>query len=74
MVNYKSGKEADKSLLGNLQPLTPDTLEDVEDLQVVESLTIHGAHAAGIICFNFLDSEHPSKVLVPFIVGNVLSR
>ncbi|XP_057481392.1 uncharacterized protein LOC130773935 isoform X2 [Actinidia eriantha] len=42
-----TGKETEQSFLGNLQPLTPDTLEDVEDLQAVESLTIHGAHEAG---------------------------
>ena len=52
-MDYKSGKEAEQSFLGNLQPLTPETLEDVEDLQAVESLTIHGAHAAGIFVFTF---------------------
>uniref|UniRef100_A0A5B7B082 Uncharacterized protein n=1 Tax=Davidia involucrata TaxID=16924 RepID=A0A5B7B082_DAVIN len=37
-----TGKQAEQSLLGNMQPLTPETAEEVEDLQAVESMTIHG--------------------------------
>ncbi|XVF17734.1 hypothetical protein REPUB_Repub10bG0149200 [Reevesia pubescens] len=35
------------SLLGNLQPLTPEVAEDVDDLQAVESMTVHGAIGSG---------------------------
>lgn len=38
-----NGKQHEQSLLGNLQPLTPEVSEDVEDLQAVESMIIHGA-------------------------------
>ncbi|KAG2724527.1 hypothetical protein I3843_01G020700 [Carya illinoinensis] len=43
---FMTGRQA-KSLLGNLQPLTPEIAEDVEDLQAVESMTIHGALGTG---------------------------
>ncbi|XVF61122.1 hypothetical protein PTKIN_Ptkin08bG0103600 [Pterospermum kingtungense] len=38
-----TGRQDEQSLLGNLQPLTPDVAEDVDDLQAVESMTVHGA-------------------------------
>ncbi|XWS45308.1 hypothetical protein CRYUN_Cryun15aG0125500 [Craigia yunnanensis] len=38
-----TGKMDEQSLLGNLQPLTPEVVEDVDDLQAVESMTVHGA-------------------------------
>lgn len=38
-----TGKQDERSLLGNLQPLTPDVVEDVDDLQAVESMSVHGA-------------------------------
>uniref|UniRef100_A0A2P2LQU8 Carboxypeptidase n=1 Tax=Rhizophora mucronata TaxID=61149 RepID=A0A2P2LQU8_RHIMU len=41
-----AGKQAEPSLLQNLQPLTPETVE-VEDLQAVESMTVHGAFGLG---------------------------
>ncbi|KAH7566528.1 hypothetical protein ACOSP7_023060 [Xanthoceras sorbifolium] len=42
-----TGKQGERSLLGSLQPLTPDVADDVEDLQAVESMTIHGALGSG---------------------------
>lgn len=36
-------------MLGSLQPLTPDVAEDVEDLQAVEAMTVHGALGSGIV-------------------------
>ncbi|KAF1873311.1 hypothetical protein Lal_00027349, partial [Lupinus albus] len=35
------------SLLENLQPLTPQVVEDVEDMQAIEYMTVHGALAPG---------------------------
>lgn len=40
--------QAQQSLLGSLQPLTPDVAEDVEDLHAVETMNIHGAVTSGI--------------------------
>ncbi|KAK0605095.1 hypothetical protein LWI29_022668 [Acer saccharum] len=42
-----NGKQGEQSLLGSLQPLTPDVAKDVEDLQAVESMTVHGALGSG---------------------------
>lgn len=42
-----TGKESGQSLLGNLQPLTPEVAEYGEDLQAVECMTIHGALSSG---------------------------
>lgn len=42
-----TGKQVEQSLLGSLHPFTPEIAEDVEDLQEVESLTIHGAYGSG---------------------------
>ncbi|KAK3222751.1 hypothetical protein Dsin_009776 [Dipteronia sinensis] len=42
-----NGKHGGQSLLGSLQPLTPDVAKDVEDLQSVESMTVHGALGSG---------------------------
>ncbi|GAV89054.1 Misat_Myo_SegII domain-containing protein [Cephalotus follicularis] len=36
-----------EALLGSLQPLTPEIAGNVEDLQAVESLTVHGALGSG---------------------------
>lgn len=36
------------SLLENLQPLTPQIAEDVEDIHAIEHLTVHGTLASGI--------------------------
>ncbi|WCJ31074.1 hypothetical protein M5689_012589 [Euphorbia peplus] len=41
-----SGKQAEQSLLGNLQPLILDIAE-VEDLLAIESMTVHGALHSG---------------------------
>ncbi|XP_021642018.2 uncharacterized protein LOC110636562 isoform X2 [Hevea brasiliensis] len=41
-----SGKHVEQSLLRNLQPLTPE-IADREDLQAVESMTVHGALGSG---------------------------
>ncbi|KAL1556323.1 protein misato 1-like [Salvia divinorum] len=35
-------------LLETLQPLTPETADDVEDMQALESIIIHGAFASGL--------------------------
>ena len=37
-----------QSLLGNLQPLTPETAHDVDDLQAIETMIVHGALGSGI--------------------------
>lgn len=42
-----SGKHVEHSLLRNLQPLTPEIAEDVEDMQAVEFMTVHGALRSG---------------------------
>ncbi|CAK9166443.1 unnamed protein product [Ilex paraguariensis] len=42
-----SGEQVEQSLLGNLQTLTPGTADNVEDLQAVESMTVHGAIGSG---------------------------
>ncbi|KAJ7944393.1 protein misato-like 1-like [Quillaja saponaria] len=42
-----SGKRSEQSLLENLQPLTPEVAENIEDLQAVESMTVHGALSEG---------------------------
>lgn len=39
--------QAQRSWLWNLQPLTPEIANDVEDVQALEALTIHGAFASG---------------------------
>lgn len=39
----------EQSLLGSLHPFMPEIAEDVEDLQAVESLTIHGAFVSGVM-------------------------
>ncbi|KAF3438908.1 hypothetical protein FNV43_RR17183 [Rhamnella rubrinervis] len=38
-----TGKQVEQTLLRNLQPLTPDITEDVEDLQAVESISVQGS-------------------------------
>ncbi|KAK6923006.1 DML1/Misato, tubulin domain [Dillenia turbinata] len=38
-----SRKQCCYSILGNLHPLTPEVAEDMEDLQAVESVSVHGA-------------------------------
>lgn len=60
-----SGKQVEQSLLGSLHPFTPEIAEDVEDLQEVESLTIHGAFGSGVmlnlhISFLLIFFLHPS--------------
>ncbi|KAL8028965.1 hypothetical protein ABFX02_14G197000 [Erythranthe guttata] len=40
-------KVEQKSLLEILQPLTPETSQDVEDMHSLESVTVHGAFASG---------------------------
>ncbi|XP_022858028.1 protein misato homolog 1 isoform X1 [Olea europaea var. sylvestris] len=42
-----TGYPVPQSLLENLQPLTPEIADDVEDFQAVESMTIHGVYRAG---------------------------
>ncbi|CAK9320371.1 unnamed protein product [Citrullus colocynthis] len=37
-----SGKHLGQSLLGSLQPLTPEVNDDAEDLLTLESMTVHG--------------------------------
>ncbi|XVE87181.1 hypothetical protein DITRI_Ditri18aG0095400 [Diplodiscus trichospermus] len=38
-----TGRQDEQSLLGNLQPVTPEVAENMDDLQAVESVTVHGA-------------------------------
>ncbi|CAK7339406.1 unnamed protein product [Dovyalis caffra] len=42
-----TGKQVEHSLLGNLHPLTPEIAEDLEDMQAVESMNVHGALGSG---------------------------
>ncbi|KAI3726258.1 hypothetical protein L1987_66055 [Smallanthus sonchifolius] len=42
-----SGRRFQQPLLGSLQPLTPETAHDVDDLQAIESMIVHGALGAG---------------------------
>ncbi|XP_027361168.1 protein misato homolog 1 isoform X2 [Abrus precatorius] len=42
-----TGGQNELSLLENLQPLTPQIAEDVEDMQAIEHMTVHGALASG---------------------------
>ncbi|XP_068338074.1 uncharacterized protein [Pyrus communis] len=42
-----TGNRVGQNLTGNLQPLTPEIAEDVEDLQSVESMIVHGALGSG---------------------------
>ncbi|XP_038883560.1 protein misato homolog 1 isoform X2 [Benincasa hispida] len=42
-----SGKHLGQSLLGSLQPLTPEVKEDAEDLLALESMTVHGVFGSG---------------------------
>lgn len=45
-----------KSLLGSLQPLTPETAAGVEDMLAIEAMTIHGVLGSGKskLCAHFL--------------------
>ncbi|XP_044499577.1 protein misato homolog 1-like isoform X2 [Mangifera indica] len=36
-------KQGEQSLIGSLQPLTPEVADDVDDSQAVESMIVHGA-------------------------------
>lgn len=42
-----TGKEAGEKLLNYLHPVTPEIAENVEDLQAVETMTIHGVLGPG---------------------------
>ncbi|KAE8695082.1 hypothetical protein F3Y22_tig00110744pilonHSYRG00042 [Hibiscus syriacus] len=42
-----TGRRDQQSLLSHLQPLTPEVAEDVDDLQAVESMLVHGAIGSG---------------------------
>nr|GEY11414.1 protein misato homolog 1 isoform X1 [Tanacetum cinerariifolium] len=42
-----TGRRFQQSLLGNLQSLTPETAHDVDDLQAIESMIVHGALGSG---------------------------
>ncbi|KAJ1419106.1 Tubulin/FtsZ, GTPase domain superfamily [Sesbania bispinosa] len=44
-----TGAQNEMSLLENLQSLTPQIAEDVEDLQAIEHITVHGALASGTV-------------------------
>lgn len=43
-----TGKHFGQSLLGTLQPLTPEVTEEAEDLLALESMTMHGVFGSGI--------------------------
>ncbi|XP_021825075.1 protein misato homolog 1 isoform X1 [Prunus avium] len=42
-----TGNEVEQTLLRHLQPLTPEIAKDIEDLQSVESISVHGALGPG---------------------------
>ncbi|KAE8655390.1 Plasma membrane, myosin-like, Tubulin/FtsZ, N-terminal isoform 6 [Hibiscus syriacus] len=42
-----TGRQNEQSLLANLQTLTPEVAEDVDDWQAVESMIVHGATGPG---------------------------
>ncbi|XP_057449490.1 uncharacterized protein LOC130740806 isoform X2 [Lotus japonicus] len=42
-----TGGQNELSLIGNLHPLTPQIAEDVEDMQAIEHIAVHGAFASG---------------------------
>ncbi|XP_039054402.1 protein misato homolog 1-like [Hibiscus syriacus] len=42
-----AGRRDEQSLLAHLQPLTPEVAENVDDLQAVESMIVHGAIGSG---------------------------
>ncbi|XP_061341724.1 uncharacterized protein LOC133288041 [Gastrolobium bilobum] len=42
-----TGGQNELSFLENLQPLTPQISEDIEDMQAIEYMTVHGALASG---------------------------
>ncbi|XP_027114786.1 uncharacterized protein [Coffea arabica] len=42
------GNQLEQSLLENLEPLTPEIAENVEDLQAVEAMSVHGVLGAGV--------------------------
>ncbi|GMI84027.1 hypothetical protein like AT4G37190 [Hibiscus trionum] len=42
-----TGRQNEQSLLANLHTLTPEVAEDVDDLQAVESMIVHGAIGSG---------------------------
>lgn len=44
----KTGQRFQQSLLQNLQPLTPETAQDVDDLQAIESIIVHGVLGSGM--------------------------
>nr|GEU57634.1 protein misato homolog 1 isoform X1 [Tanacetum cinerariifolium] len=44
-----TGRRFQQSLLGNLQSLTPETAHDVDDLQAIESMIVHGALGSGMV-------------------------
>ncbi|KAJ4714942.1 protein misato-like 1-like [Melia azedarach] len=44
-----NGKQGEQSVVGSLQPLTPEVAEDVDDFQAVESMIVHGALGSGIL-------------------------
>lgn len=43
-----TGKHLGQSLLGSLQPLTPEVNDDAEDLLTLESMTVHGVFGSGM--------------------------
>lgn len=43
----KPGSQFQQSLLETLQPLNPEIADDDEDMQALESMTVHGAFASG---------------------------
>lgn len=45
---WNAGEQNELSLIGNLHPLTPQIAEDVEDMQAIEHIAVHGAFASGI--------------------------
>ncbi|CAB4317843.1 unnamed protein product [Prunus armeniaca] len=42
-----TGNQVEQTLLRHLQPLTPEIAKDIEDLQSVESISVHGALGPG---------------------------
>lgn len=49
LILIDAGELGEQSLLGQLQPVTPETAEDVEDSQAVEYMTLHGVLGSGTV-------------------------
>ncbi|KAK6258473.1 hypothetical protein SCA6_012947, partial [Theobroma cacao] len=75
-----TGRQDEKSLLGNLHPLTPEVAEDMDDLQAVESMTVHGAigsedHRASVSeVKNAINAEYEHAIIRPMFCHLSVAR